>query len=419
MKSAVLFVFALILSFQLCAANEPPTPSPYQYKADLAIEYGPRFLGSENIGNTRGYGLFFYTSDPATHYSPLALEFEQHENMVDPSSDIVLLKKRFALGTNFRANDHIGFRVGVSHQTFLNDDDFWSSGIYPYYNGAGSNVELGFEDDHTGRFYSALQYTKNVGSGTLLAGVSEEKYQEQRATVIHFQQERIGGGYLADFTSQRFQVLASGNYNVDTQKPTWTLGLSRYAALDRNGLNPALTLTYRIKPESWYGLGIFTLGGHAINRYACQEIQKAFFSGSFTHSRLVGNRNYDTPLIGSSYEAKDFGTLVVAVSVLSVNAGATAKLISRDVSWYATYPHAFGVLRDPYVGLTWNEFSDLVYDPEAHQLLDPQQRFWEFKAGWKIRLHERKDRRNQLGQLRLSLVANTHGGWSAKTTTWF
>lgn len=417
MRLTILMV--LVLFMPALAFGQPhtaaPVPASLTYKFDVDYGNTSRFQGATDVGSIVSWGTYFSATSPQ-HTSPLTFSYHAYDNGVAASSGLVLPKTEFALGSTLTSGPY-GVRVGATEYTFRNDAPFHGFGVYPYYSGECGNLEVGVESDVQKRDYAFLQAGTPLGIGKLLAGLSEERYTDYGGA--RHTDERIGAGYLGNLEAASVHVLLSGNYCPDSERPTWTLGFSRYASLGSGTFNPGVMVDWRKKPESSYTLFVLALGGTSLNTHASTNIHQAFFRGSLTRSRLVGNREHDTEVIGSSYEQKDFGWFTIAGSFLSLTVSDDVQLISRDVSTYVTDRHAYGLLRDPYLGITWTEFTDIVFSPAAHGLDDPMQRYWEFKAGVKLRLHERPDRANLLGELRVNAKVDTNGGWAFRSTTWF
>ncbi len=389
------------------------------FRLDFTGQDGQRYLGSVPAGDVASVGFTLYVDDPARRAKVLGLEVTQYENTLRPGLGLVLPKQTFALGLNVPTARQCGIRTAVTQQTFANDDPFSSFGVYPYYGWSRGNIEAGMERDERNANFAYVAGKLRSSVGTLFYGTSTEYYEERRAAIEKHQYERTGLAYLADVAPLQLQGFAGANVNWDTGKPTWTAGLSRYASLNAMGANPAVHVSLRHKPGTDYALAMVTLYGRAINSYATSAIDEAFFLGGLKTSRIIGGRNFDTPGIGSSYPMQDFGNISIAASLLSVEAGTTARLISRDVSGYATLPGTIGPFTNPFIGVTWNEFSDLVYDPVLHQLNDPMQQYWVFKLGGKLRLSDRQDPKNQRGYVRLGVEVTTRGSVLAKSTVWF
>lgn len=423
MTSRMLLLCTMLAA--LVTVSVTPANAGYASRVDFTGQSENRYLGSVPAGNISSFGLDMFVTDPARH-SGVGLEVKQHENALHPGISLVLPEQEFNLGINMPIVRGYGVRAAVTQQTFLNDSPFASFGVYPYYASGDVGIELGTERDQAKSNFVYVAGKWTHGNGTLFSGASSEYYEEQRATLEKHQYERTGLGYLLSVPRPRVQGLVGGNINWSTGKPTWILGFSRYALVDTSakhnmqlGVNPAAHLSFRHKPGTDYALAMLALWGQSINRNATFGINEAFLIGAFKTSRIIGGRNFDTPGIGSSYQMQDYGRVSIAASWLNVQAGTTAQLISRDVSGYATYPGSIGPVVNPFIGVTWTEFSDLVYDPVQHRLDDPVQRYWIFKAGGKIRLADRADKRNQLGYLRLGVEVNTHGAVQGKGTVWF
>ena len=396
-----------------------PARANNTFRLDLTDQNEHRYLGSVPAGTITTVGLNLYVDDPATHARILGLEVAQHENSLREGIGLVLPVQEFSLGMNVPATARCGLRIAMTQQTFVNDEPFASFGLYPYHDWTHGQIEVGLERDQEHTDFAFVQGKWNAASNAVFYGASTERFEQQRATLERYRFERVGAGYLLDATRSRVQGFVGANINGDIKQTTWNVGFSHYASLSDPGVNPAFLLSFRHKPESDYGLALFTLGGRSINSHVSSAIQEAFFRGGLKSSRIIGSRYFDTPGVGNSYQMQDFGLVSIAASLLSVQAGTTAKLVSRDVSGYGTYPGTIGPVMNPFIGVTWNEFSDLVYDPVQHRLDDPVQRYWIFKAGGKVRLGERADSRNQLGYLRVGVEVNTHGSVLGKSTVWF
>jgi hypothetical protein len=382
-------------------------------KLDLFWGDSPRFLGSEDIGNIGQRGLSFYANNPLNPRSQLfGFELMSYNNdAVDQSTDLILPEHEFALGLNYPVGSSYGIKVAANYQSFLGDDPFFAHGLYPYYKWDGGGLELGREYDVDGDF-SYLMGNLKAGEHHILMALSRESFEEGHGpNVNQVEHNRFGGG-LRYALIGRWHLIGGANLNPsDGGKVTWLGGVSHSIDYRASGLNPGLVAIHRIKPKSRYSLAIFTLGGKALGDPVNWAIHEAFFRGMFKRSRIIGGRYMGDPGLGSAHEMVDFGIFVVALSSLSIDISQDTELMHYDVSTSLSYPGNWGSLNRPYVGFTWAEYSDLVYDYQTHQLDDPRREYWQIKLGARIKVAEH--------DMRFTLGLDNNGGITVKTTKRF
>ncbi len=206
------------------------------------------------------------------------------------------------------------------------------------------------------------------------------------------------------------------------------VGLARIARQDQNiGVNSAFFIAYREKPEARYGLAIATLYGRAMGEHVCTSIFQSFWRGSLNQSRIVRSRDWDTFGVGDGYDGQDFGLVSFWASFLEIEAGPGATLEEFQANLFGTWPKRNGALRMPYLGLTYNRGSDLIYHAAAHELVDPEQTWYAVALGAKYRLflsgkvRESHTFRNAgLGRLEASVRFNDEfQGVFLESTFWF
>jgi len=225
------------------------------------------------------------------------------------------------------------------------------------------------------------------------------------------------------------QLFAGGNYNLQSSKPTQIFGVAFHADPKVNGLNPAVMAVHRAKSSCKYTLAIFTLFGRTMNKFVIAGIDEAMFEGSLKRSRIIGGKYMGEPGLGNAYEMQDFGLVSIAYSSLRIEAGPGATLIQNDLTGYLTYPYVNRLGVSPYLGFTWTEFSDLIFNPANYQLDDPRQDYWEIKVGGKfpIRHGEIHQPMYHIGipqaiplvNMRLNAAFDNHGGVKFKSSFWF
>jgi hypothetical protein len=379
-----------------------------------------RYISEDRVGSIAAFGLRLYVDNPQTHTQLHGFEYEEFNNQVSASTGLVLPKQRFAYGFCLKVNEHCGFKVAGTQEKYLNDDPFSAFGIYPKYENNWGGIELGYENDQKNTRVSFAQ-GKIKKFGTIYLAASLEDFEEGHAVIINQRHARLGGAYLGTIPKTPFRLFGGGNYNLDLEKPTWIAGISCVADVRSNGLNPAFTVIHRNKPDAKYTLGMLTLWGRTLNEDVTAAIDEAFLQGSMKRSRVIGGKYMGEPGLSNAHEMQDFGKVSIAYSSLDLKAGTEATLISQEVSGYLTCPRNFGRLANPYLGITWTKFTDLIYDPVIHRLNDPAQEYWEFKTGVKVRFRTIEDsrHRNQLGYCRLSLAVDTNGGYRLKSSLWF
>ncbi|MBI3963376.1 MAG: hypothetical protein HY341_00085 [Candidatus Kerfeldbacteria bacterium] len=411
--------FVVRLLIALAMTGVTAADAQYQYKLDTAYQRERRHLGRTDLGDVGSLELRLYVDNPATHTRILGVEFAQYDNAVSAASGIVLPEKEFSFGAMFHATRRCALKVAVTQQTFLNDAPFATFGVYPSYQRQRGALELGFERDQQDATFSYAMGKVATGGIQALYGASLEQYVVEHATVEQYRQPHLGGGVQTTFAARQIHLIGTSSYNTDARRFTWTAGFSRYANLGDAGLNPALIVAYREKPESRYALAILAFWGDSIHKYASTGIHEAFFRGGLKRSRIIGARYFDTPGVGKSYDQQDFGRLTFAASLLTLDAGSTAQLVSNEVTGTLTAPGSVGPIVQPFVAVQWSEFSDLIYDPVQHRLDDPSQRLWKVKVGGKLRFAQRGDPRQMLGTTRMSIGLDSQGGSKLQVTSWF
>ncbi len=396
----------------------------YQYKLNFHTQSGDRWLGNENIGNITANGLDLFISK-ATRHSSIGIMAMQYRDYNNSISDwrMITPEQEFKLAYSLYPTNSCKLWAAMTQTTYLNDLPFSAQGVYSKYTKDNWGLELGYEGDQQGAVHSRFAYAfryRDFHHGRLLLGISQDYVEKQRASIEESNHSHFGSAMLLE-VGERLQLFSGANRNTSVGENTWNIGLSWTANTSKFGLNPAGFLHYREKPESKYFLGLFTLWGMALNEHVCTELHGVFFRGGLKQSRIVGNSNYDKPGVGDQHEMQDFGALSIAFSSLEVQAGADAVLMHNDISAYLTFRDDLGLITRPYLGMTWNEFSDLYYDPMQHSLQDPQQDSWEIKVGGKIPVSsiDVMDHSRELGHLRINVVWNTKTGSRFATSWWF
>lgn len=389
----------------------------YQHKLDLFENSVPRFLGEIEVGNISQHGLRLYVDDARSHHQLFGFEINRYDNDVDPAVGLILLENEFNFGLNYPATSYCDLRIASSYQSFMGDEPFFSYGLYPSYQREQAGLELGHEADPDGNF-SYLLGNLRYNQHQVFYAWSRENFSQHGSVEEHH--NRFGGGLRYGIKNWG-HLLGAVNYNFHNDEPSWVMGFSHDIKMTGDFWNPGLMAVHRIKPGSHYTLCIFTLGGRALNEQVNYVLHEAFVRGAWKRSRIIGGRYMGTVGISSAYEQQDFGIISLAYSGLSIKASNQAELTQYDLTGYCTYPGHFGPLVRPYLGLTWADFSDLVFDPATHSLQAPNQNYWEFKVGGKIRLseHPGPPHRAQLGYLRVNLALDNRGGVRFKTSFWF
>jgi hypothetical protein len=391
------------------------------YKSSLMFESGPRAVGGEQVGDITSLGLKLFAMDPRTHSMLFGFEYEEYDNDVPESAGLALTKHEFSAGISLQFSQPLSLKVAYSQAEYMGDDPYSAFGLYPCLRGERNGLELGLERDLAGTTFTFAQGKLEQESGTLYGGMSYERFLEGHGSSGDTEfYRRLGGGYLYSVPDTRFRLLAGANYNFTQEKPTWIMGLSHYTDRASQGINPALSVFYRIKPGSQYALGILSLWGD-FGKHATTAIHEASLRGGLKRTQIIAGRNMGDPGIGSAYDANDFGLITFAASLMSVEAGSDATLVENDLTCYATYPHsALGIVR-PYIGATWVKSSDLIYNPVRHTLDDPEQSLFEMKVGGKFRVGktQENDPSFEQGFMRAELVVNNAGGASIEFQHWF
>jgi len=397
------------------------TAAELQYKAVAGLDASPRQVGGEQVGDITAFGLKLFATDPRTHSMLFGFQYKEYDNNVPESAGLALTKHEFAAGVSLQFSRPLSLKVAYTQAEYMNDDPYSAFGLYPCYRGGDRGLDAGLERDLAGTTFTFLQAKLNRGHGTWYGNGSYERFlttgHGSSAEAESF--ERIGGGYLYSVPDTRFRLLAGANYNFTEAKPTWIFGASHHTNSGSSGVNPALSVFYRLKPNSRYALGILALWAD-FGQHATLGIHEAALRGGLKRTQIIAGRNMGDPGIGSAYDASDFGLITFAASLMSVDAG-DATLIENDLTGYATYPGSILGVARPYIGATWVESSDLIYDPSLHSLTDPEQSRTEFKLGAKIPVGtvNPDDRNYETGYLRVELVVNNIGGGSIKFQHWF
>ena len=395
---------------------------PFKHKADLEIGTVPRLLGNEDIGNISHRGLNFYVDQgkvklrhgkPDTTWTQLfGFELMSYNNDgVDQSRGLILPEHEFALSLKYPPHSPGGIKLAASYQSFLGDDPFFAHGFYPYYKWEDVEVEIGSEYDVDGSFHYLMSNLK-MGEYHVLLAISRESFEEGHGPNVNQVEHNRFGGALRYALIGRWHLIGGANINPsDDGKVTWLGGISHSIDYRANGFNPGLVAVLRVKDQSRYSLTIFTLGGKALGSPVTLVIDQALALGMFKRSRIIGGRYMGDPGLGSAHETVDFGVFVVAISSLSIDVSQDTELMHNDVSAYLSYPDNWGSLNRPYMGFTWAEDSDLIYDYQTHQLGDPRREYWQIKLGARVKVAEH--------DMRFSLGFDNNGGITVKTTKRF
>ena len=392
----------------------------YEYKGELTFTNGPREVAGKRVGDIFAGGMSLYVTDPATHSMLFGFQYEEFNNNVPENIGLRLPKQRFAAGFYLPVTRRCSFKVAYTQEDFLNDTPYSTFGLYPQYSRENGSLQIGFERDQQGRAFSFLLGKLDDSRGTWYYSASFERFQEGHAVVITESYTRVGGGYLYSVPNTRFRLLAGGNYNPVLSKPTWVFGASHYTDRNSFGVNPSLAAFWRIKPASTYGLCIVGLFGQ-FGEHPTTAIHDASIRGAAKDTRLIAGQSMGDPGVGSAYDTNDFGLIVFAVSMLSVDAGPEVTLVENDFTGYATYPREVGPIVRPYIGMTWVRSRDLVYEYALHQLTDPEQTRFELKIGGKFQAGTSlaTDQNYELGFFRFELMVNNLGGGSISFQRWF
>lgn len=402
--------------------------TPLSYKLDLFGADVPRFVGSDEIGSIRSGGFRLYADRlipiPGTSKTRpsllLGIEYQAFDNRLTVPTTLALPQHTFNLGADLPLAGLTGIRLAASSQQYLNDDPYASFGIYPYRRFDTGSAELGFEQDLQHRTWALALGTRTVPFGAVMAGGSLERLPRDRGSTDTEQQGRIGAALLVSVPHSRIDAFGGGNYCLDDERFVWVGGLSLNANVRGNGIQPSVLIAHRQRPDSRYTLAIATLWGRTLHPQVTRAIHEAFFRGGLKETRVIGGRYMGDPGLGSEHEMVDFGSFAIALSNLEVDAG-DATLLERDVTAYGTLPWTLGPLMNPVLGVTYGEFSDLIFNPAIHGMDDPDQRYWEFKLGIKVLtdLDHAHDTLREAGFARVWLAIDNGGATRLKVTTWF
>jgi len=174
--------------------------------------------------------------------------------------------------------------------------------------------------------------------------------------------------------------------------PAWIGVVSRYVKLGERGTlvpgpNPGFFALTRKKPNSIHNLFMLTFfNDPTVNEYVADGITSAFFRGSLASDRVVGSRDFNTPVVGHGYDDVDMGLILLTGTYLSIDVSPTAKLTVAEYEFAGTLPLVSGRLADPYLTVKYDQTTDLLYNPARHTVNDMRNEWWTVGVGSRIRV---------------------------------
>lgn len=384
----VLRVITLITAFLPSLALAQPSNT---YRLATEGRTFDRYIGSESVGTIRSNETALYM-ESRSHTRLLAVEYSTYENRVPAALGLELPEERMNLGYT---SDGL-YRLKVAG-TILRSavprgkrSDFWAFGLYPSRETDFSRFALGLErnSDSTMHVDATTWTTNRDTTFTLMTGASWERFESHG---VRSEPHRLGIAGEYRFRGPRLLV-AGGVTGTRGGSPAWLGAVSRYVRLGENGAlipgpNPGVLALIRKKPESLHGMFMLTFfNDPTVNEYVADGITSSFFRGSFGTERVVGTREFNTPVVGHGYENVDMGLIVLTGTYLSIDVSPTAKLTMAEYEFAGTYPRVFGRFADPYLTIMYDSETDIRYNPRLRSLTDPQHDWWTVGVGGRIRL---------------------------------
>jgi hypothetical protein len=408
-------VFAF--GFLLFVAGQPADAQKlFRYQLVNAASRFDRFLGSDQVGRVSSDNLRLYMDDLSRNRR-FAFEYENDDNGVDSDHGLELTEESVDLAGALPLWRSLGLSVATGISRFNISDDYWTFGLYPTWEGGSGRYGVSLERDADDNVHFDGSAVKTLGSWTVLVGLSHEQYEERKGP----DEERYGLGLEPRWSQPRLIGYVGGTGNPDDE-PTWTFGAARYASLESRGLNPAAIYIQREKPESSHNLWIVSLWGRALNEHTCPGMVRSFFQGSLTKSRVVRNRDFGTFGVGRGYDQADFGLVSASGTKLTIEVAPGVELLQSEYVVLAMAPGVYGPIMRPFVILAYDETSDLIYNPRAHAMTDPSQKFTTVSLGGSFALGAVNPTYLKANTIRVQADLRFDGGIQGgvlKTTLWF
>ncbi|MDI6739486.1 MAG: hypothetical protein QME74_03885 [Candidatus Edwardsbacteria bacterium] len=368
------------------------------------------------MGTIRDGGARFYADTP-THQRVLALEYATADNRISPLSSLELNQESFDIGV-YAPLTPVEPKLALSLNRYAQGEDYWALGFYPRLPIGPTRLSLSLERDADGTTHTGGSIRNDWNQVSLIGGYSRERAESHGGPI---DEERYGAIVEKELALFFLHTAVGGAVNRQAA-PTWVLGLYRPADPDRAGVNPAVLLMARRKPEADYALGIVSLWGKVLREGICTSITESFLTGALSRSRVVRNRDFNTPGVGGGYDAMDFGKLVATYTLVDVDAGGP-HLRESQAGLYGTLPRSHGPIHNPFLGLEYTTATDLTHNPIIRSLDDWGQAWTTVTTGFKLHVNQTVDPspRKRPGYLRLQLsvrIAHSIDGVYATATIW-
>ncbi|MBU0707066.1 hypothetical protein KKG41_01705 [Patescibacteria group bacterium] len=403
MTVVVILLLGLSMPAKAQHGHGPSWDREFLYRSYIEVGVNPRYLGSDDVGDIRS-SIFRFDVTDTNRVHRLALEYKSFDNRVPLAVGLELPEEEFSLGLDHPIG-HGGNLVFAGNMNSYNSSDpYWVFGVYPMFSwdsgqetmdemGKRRNrIAVGMERDgeSTTLFNGyARMYYPNFG---FLLGASHEKFNSHGGTINRY--DRLGGAVLFSSSDGSLHFLFGSTYNLEIDKPSWVGGFSKIANRRSRGINPALLSVGWWKPELEYLMIVGTLWGKGLNDDSSNGLFTAGFRSLFNQSRLVRNRNFNTPVMGRAYDAVDFG-LVTATAVRIVVTVMGKEVESWEYALHGTWQGKIGIFIRPYVIAAYVGETDLVFDYRTHQMGNPDQQWYVVSLGTKFHLNNRVDPRHR------------------------
>ncbi len=406
----------------------------YLYRFETAGNSLDRFLGDERVGDIRA-GSFRIDISDTNRVHCLSLEYENFDNRVPLESGLELSEEKFSIGLDHSVGQGCHLVLAGNMFSYNLSDPYWAFGVYPNREWSSRIKTLGDMDVRKHKIAVGLERdneTSSLAYGYLrwyptqlgiFLGASNEKFISEGHAKHTYQYDRVGIAAIMISGDLRNHYFVGSAYNCETERAAWMTGYARIAKLRDRGINPAMLIALRQKPESFYTLGIATLWGRTINDYVAPGIFESFYRGSLNQSRVVRNRDFNTVGVGNAYDAQDFGRVSLTGTYMDIEAAET-NMVAFEYALYGTWPGSFGSLTRPYLGLAYSGETDLIFDYRSFRMIDPDREWYTLYLGGKLLLSPRVDpyRRCQYGYLRLQAglrFKESVEGVFLETTVWY
>lgn len=374
-KTAIIF-FAIVMMLTIFSGDTYGELLISKFQYDQRIGYNKLYVGDDFRGEYGWWRTDLFVISGHTCVAAMTIKNRDYSGL--SIQDLQKDRLYFAFGLEAPLKSWLTLSAVYNHDTEQDSDESIDLfALYPTIKIGQTSVTIGYEHNAAKKPEAAYVFAETTlrEDLTMFTGASVYSTSGRSYDSTHY---FLNGG--VQYVHWGLWMLGGASLRFDGDEVPYTFGIAYPDEEGASGINPRFVLVNRHKPISDYNLGILTFGENGLSWRVPAGMNPAFVRGTMEATRVLGLRNLNIG-VGDRYTEHAYGTTVVLFTNGKIRITDDNAIKFLECAVYRSFNVIDKVPTKQYVGVVYDEETEIRYDFVSHSLVDESRKVMNVKYG--------------------------------------